>query len=825
MMKILNNIKKVKFCSLLLLVMTVIFASTGTPRAEDLPKCSTIQAGSARCKCSTFVTCEVGEACKQNIQSSFTSEYDTVTYFCERVHTTENYNLSGHSSSVISTDSYKFDNPCSKTCAPKCFYQELKMCSFCPLFTVVFNTASEIAKHAINTFSGSIIKVVIIAFGIWIALQILAFVSTPEVRDLKDLASALITQSFIVMLVVIILEGGAMNFFNYALTPVYTTGQNLAQTIIAPEKVAPLPTADGKQAANTPQETFDACAGKTGIYDPSKGQGALPKAMGDSIICTMTLIQNRVAKIKALGNASLCKSWKERFFIIPHLNYLLVGIGLWVGSMVLLLAIPLMMVDAVFQLAVAAALLPFAIGSYAFKITRGYSKKVWETFLNSMFQFVFVSLVALMLVTAYQTIIIGATGNLDDMFSDQLGARLPELLDKLPWFSTAFLEVCFVMILAWSVLSSSKDFAGEFASSISSTSIGSSIGTMGASFAKSAAIRAGKPMAEASAEHLKNGIKAAAIAPVHFARRATMNLQAGRIKSKGTRTADGNYELRSRGGKKVLTLVENADGSKSVTKTKVRNTHNWLGQKTGEVTKSKLKNEHFTVRTTEHIRDGKVVYSEDHVKLNSSFASELYRKDGSLNHNDFENLMMTKGVPNADKFNIALAKEAMAQRMPNLRQNMRSHDYVSQQAMYDENGQFTGYVETHKDGSKTEVRFAISAEDKNGRKRMMTDITQIDAHGYGTRLTSDGIINRKQTFKTADGTRDGRIDAESLKSYYRLSAHYDNYFKHSGKNYVNKAMGDSMFSEQEVRTAHQNIFSGKNYAAEGMIYEFAVDYS
>lgn len=719
------------------------------------------------------------------------------------------------------------NSSCNITCAPKCFYKEMQMCSFCPLFATIFNTASVIAKHAIDTFSGSIMKVVIIAFAIWIALQILAFVSTVEVRDFKDLASSLIGQSFVIIIVVFILQNGAMDFFNFALKPVYTTGQKLAQTIIQPETVATGSFQVGSDGAasgtDLPQSALQACSGDTGIYNPEDGKGALPKEMGDSIICTMTLIQNRVAQVKALGSAAICKSWQERFFIIPHLNYMLVGLGLWVGAMVLLLAVPFMMVDAVFQLAVAAALLPFGVGAYAFKITRGYTKKIWETFLNSMFQFVFISLIALMLVVAYQSIITGSVGDLSYMFEDEQGAVLSDLLIRLPWFSTAFLKVCFVMILAWSVLSAAKEFAGEFAGSISSTSIGSSIGTMAGSFTKSAALRVAKPTAEAAAEHIGHGIKAVAVAPVHYARRAAMNHRAERIKKNGQYDAQtGQYVLNSKHwwGNKKLTLVENADGTKTVNKEKTRFTRNVLGQKTGVVVKTKVQNTHFTVTVTEHQKDGKTWF-EDKVSLNSSFASELYRKDGALNHNDLENLRVAQNIANADKLNIALAKEAMAQRMPNAKHNFRNHDYVSQEAIY-ENGVFVGYIETHRDGSKSVVRFEIGQANKKGVKRMMTTFTHIDAKGKGTTLRSDGIINAKQTFRTKDGTVDGEVDDDSKKDYYRLSAYYDNWFNHSGKNYVNNAMQESMFSQEEIKEAHTHIFSTPNTGAEMNLYEFEV---
>ena len=754
------------------------------------------------------------------LQASYEKQLEEASSTIDPSQRNENLSLAASTkqSAAQARSSYE---PCTGDCDPRCFYKELQTCSFCPLFKTVFNTASVIAQHAINTFSGSIIKVVIIAFGIWIAFQVLAFVATVEVRDFKDLASSLISQSFVVMLVVIILQHGAMDFFNYALEPIYTTGQKLAQTIIQPDTVATGQFRVGKQeqasGKNLPQETLKACSGDTGIYDPKNGRGALPKAMGDSIICTMTLIQNRVAKVKALGTASLCQSWKERAIIVPHLNYMLVGLGLWIGAMVLLLAVPFMMVDAIFEMAVAAALLPFGIGAYAFRITRGYTKKVWETFLNSMFQFVFVSLISLMLVVAYQSIIVDSIGDFDAMFASGQKAVLSDILIKLPWFSTAFLEVCFVMILAWSVLSSAKEFAGEFAGSISNTSIGSSIGTMAGSFTKSAALKIAKPTAEAAAEHIGHGIRAVAVAPVHYVRRAAINYRASRIKKDGQYDEKtGQYVLKTKHwwGNKKLTLVENADGTKTINKDKIRKTQK------GVVIKAKVQSSNFTITTTTH-REGNKTWSEDRISLNSSLASELYRKDGMLNQHDLENLMVAANVADADKLNIALAKEAMAQRMPNAKHDFRNHDYINQEAIY-ENGRFVGYVETHKDGSKSIIRLDIGTPDKNGNKRIMTTFTHIEANGKGMTLQSDGIINKKQTFKTKNGTVDGEVDDASKKTDYRLSAYYDSWFNNQGKGRVNKALQESMFSADEIKNAHYKIFSTPNRSAETNIYEFEV---
>lgn len=717
--------------------------------------------------------------------------------------------------------SLRNDKPknCEEKCLPKCYYQEMQTCTFCPLFRAVYNTASNIAKHAIETFSGSIIKVVILAFGIWIAIQVLAFVATPEVRDLKDLASSLITQSFIVLLVIVLLQNGAMDFFNKALSPVYTTGQNIAQAIIKPEDVHKQKTGE-KRVDELMGKNIYACQGKTGIIDPSvKGsRGALPKAMGDSIICTMTLIQNRVAQIKALGSAALCEAWQKRCCLfLPHLNYLFVGLGLWVGAMVMLLAIPFMMIDAVFELTVAAALIPFAIGAYAFKLTRRYTKQIWETFLNSMFKFVFVSLVSLMLVVAFQSILASSMANLSDiMVANEANVVFSKILEELPWFSTKFLKVIFVMILAWSVLNMALEFGGEFAGSISNSNIGSRIATMGGSFAKSAATRIMEPTLDAAGRHIASGVKAGVIAPFHGVRRATANIRAMRIQRKGTYDeATGTYTYQT--GNKKYTLKKNADGTKDVRKEKITQTKDG-----GEEAYTSRRIENFWIRTTVYTDKNGKTYTKENISLSSSTLANMYRKDGTINR-DFANSLRTQGSDDADVCNIALIKEAVAQRIPNADFNLRNHKYVEQKALYNESGQCIGFIETHPDGSKTVVKYELGEVDKSGHQMIKTSFTHVDANGQGINLVSDGVINKKATFKTQDGTVNGEVDNSSVKAHYRRAAHYEYLHDHRSDGKVERAIDGSMFSKEEIKAARSDIYSDSAWTKANM-YEFAVNY-
>ena len=95
-----------------------------------------------------------------------------------------------------------------RVCGPHEKYLEeyQDTCTLCPLFAIVFNAVSEVGAQSVQTFSSGVSKIVIVGFAIWLAMQVLAFASSIETQDLKDLVQKIITQGFIVMLVVIILK-------------------------------------------------------------------------------------------------------------------------------------------------------------------------------------------------------------------------------------------------------------------------------------------------------------------------------------------------------------------------------------------------------------------------------------------------------------------------------------------------------------------------------------------------------------------------------------------------------------------------------------------
>lgn len=626
-------------------------------------------------------------------------------------------------------------------CMPYCKYERVEECLLCPVFAVTFNTVSTLGAVAITTFSNSVVRVVVIAFGIWLAIQILLFASSPETRDLKDLLQSMITQGFLIVVVVAIIETGVANFFSTFVNPVYTTGQSMAQTMFTADVCSK--TAKGMECSKE-----DSSIVKKSFSSIRAIPNGLPQSMGNSIMQTMTMMENRIRQFKALGSAMMCQSWKDGWWIFPKPIYLLTGLFIWVLCMALITGIPFLMVDSVFQLGVAAALLPIAVGCFAFKSTRQYSKKVWETFLNSMFAFLFISIVVVIVLGTIQaSVTMGikdATGSADAfgaMFKpDGAGETyFTAMLESFNWASMHFLRLVFVFVLAWSVMQMSKELAGEFADSISSTSIGSSIGTMAASTAKGMALKAGKSVAPAVGKELGKGVQ-------RLARGARYNFRGfaamtGRnIVNNFGEDVDGKKQLTVGFGrfKRTYTLENGVMSRRSKNK---------------EVTKIRAKNMTLVrTRSVKEINGKKVVTFHDEVKLNNDKLHKILGRDGRINAKELAGMLDGVSGEQRKMMQGALVKAVMEQRFSSPAHQYGSSKLRSSEVIVNDK---TGEIIVKDVDINGRVTF--SRMKLRGDGYMETSITKVEKNGAVTAYSSDGIRNKIEKFELETGT-----DTEAL---------------------------------------------------------------
>lgn len=135
-----------------------------------------------------------------------------------------------------------------KNCAPTQYIGTYGNCMFCPLFEVIFNTASKMAKLSFDKLSHPIMLVVLVAWALWLAFEVMKHISSLQTKDAPTLFKTILAKGLVVMVVVIFLQEIHLSFspwrWNRYLIPGLSWHSWLSATGPAARPITLLKTAD-----------------------------------------------------------------------------------------------------------------------------------------------------------------------------------------------------------------------------------------------------------------------------------------------------------------------------------------------------------------------------------------------------------------------------------------------------------------------------------------------------------------------------------------------------------------------------------------------------
>lgn len=640
----------------------------------------------------------------------------------------------------------------------ECNFAEIKNshrewgCVFCKPFQLMFNTASKIAKIAFDGLASSVVDVVLVAFAIWIAFTIMRFVSTMEIREPRILVKTLLEQAFRVLVVVVLLKMPLLPTFNMTIDPVFTTGLKIAQV------------AGNIEGGCTIEQADDGTLVDLKILP--QDEGGLSEEMGKSILCAVKSAQDQVIDIMALGSFSLCISWEEGGWLIPHLGYLFTFVALYVGGFLLLCIYPFLLVDSILKLSIAVALFPAALGAFAFKITSKYLAKVWETFLSAIFSFIFLSLVLFILsmLTANEV-------------SKIVTTEETNILSGIMWWTGECLRIVFVCFLGWAVLGEAKEFAGKFASGISlSQDIGATTGSSAGEAVKKSTNKPRQAIGRYAKKAGGQAFKAVWRGGKEMAHQGIMNARASSYKSSAASksassagsagvagTANNkvtmdktNFLHRLISRKKEVTFSEDANGNMlitSVTTTKNGDTITRSTDRFAEV-KTKRVNGNIVSRTSTPKASG---------------LKYLTYRDGSTNQRVISNFMQNSMLSEDEKYDL-LAREVVRERMSSEYAAALGKRSLTRNVTHstDENGNKVVSVSNFsKNGEVVSVNMTITPN----FGQIKSEYEVVSANGRSAQsFASDGIVQRKSTIQIRRDNNGNNIktthDKWAFSQYY-----------------------------------------------------------
>ena len=414
-----------------------------------------------------------------------------------------------------------------------------RKCFFCPLFTVVYKVAGDITDISFQALGGAFALLLAMGLAIWIAVQTLTQVSSLTKQDAPKFLGNLIKQGYKVLIAFLLLQYSSQ-IFEYGITPVLEAGLEFGSAMLE-EKYTVMKTEEGLSDFEKMEELNPGIMNRVSTLSNTRYYtSGLYMALDNFVVN----LQRNIAFMQSVGSSLICIGGNAMMFKGEDASFgsgfqmVIQGVLLAGFGFMLSIAFAFYLVDAVVQMGIAGALMPFLIASWPFKLTAKYANTGWSMILNSAFVFVFAGLVLsvnLNLVSAAldmtasgeQTdtietkqcdnpadcadteINMGGLYKIAQAINNQDETELVRLTDIS---AVGFLILLFCCIFGFKFLGRAGELAGKFASGALKP-IAPSIATMGASAAKSMALKTTQSTREAVEDKVKAGARTVASVP------------------------------------------------------------------------------------------------------------------------------------------------------------------------------------------------------------------------------------------------------------------------------------------------------------------------
>ncbi len=391
-----------------------------------------------------------------------------------------------------------------------------KKCMFCPLVGTVYDGVAKITDLSFGKMAGGFAVLLALGFAIWIAIQVLAQISSLTKQDAPKFLGGLIRQGYKVLIAFLLLQYSGQ-VFKYAVNPIVETGLIFGENMLT-------------YNANVFSDAKNADGSYTRQARSVKGGAHFGLELYDKLEKYVVSIQQQIAFMEAIGTSLVCTGgnlmmFKGTFTEFPDgFQMFIQGSIIAIFAFLLSLAFGFYLLDAIVQIGVVGGLLPFIIAAWPFKATSTYTSTGVGMLMNSAFLFLFVGLIMGVNTTLLEEAL-GSANDINGWSLNQIGLaingqdtnKLKELTDIS---AVGFMILLFCCIFGFKFVNQATPLANKFASGGIGKGIAPGIATMGASFAKSAGLNIASPVTSAVGKRADRAIKSATSTLISFPFRA-----------------------------------------------------------------------------------------------------------------------------------------------------------------------------------------------------------------------------------------------------------------------------------------------------------------
>lgn len=304
----------------------------------------------------------------------------------------DNGNLTDEITSCSVQDADFVDENLDEVCKSAAQYQaEMgEFCLTCGLMAKILGGVQKISKNAFETLDSDLIKLLSIAFLIYIAYLVLITIASPETQKISKFLTSLLTQGAKVAIAILILTYPE-TLYKRVINPILEGGVDfgLAFSNLKAD------TDDGTMDISIAEKMMKEGSEYAKEFDQSSKY--LHAQTLEKMVGANKNFSREAAMMPALGRCLICNATHnlgaKRLWFIPRVSMLVTGVILLVFGVMIWLAIGFYILDCCLQLGIVAAMMSFFVACWPFKITSSYVKVGWNMFLNTFFNFIMMSVV------------------------------------------------------------------------------------------------------------------------------------------------------------------------------------------------------------------------------------------------------------------------------------------------------------------------------------------------------------------------------------------------------------------------------------------------
>ena len=695
--------------------------------------------------------------------------------------------------------------------------EDVSSCMFCNMFKVIFNAGSVIAGVAYNTFASDLGKLMVVFMAVSLALIVLKHMATFGGTDAGTIMDEILKKTFVIVAMFLIITQDYYNILNLTIVPIFDT---------AFELVGLNP---GKNAIAEMQEIGSAstmCAEANGIKGFAENatggnNGGMPQSLGTMIVCAVKSLETKILTLFDFGDWAFCRGLgpDRMFHIIPHPFYLIDGIVLYIGGLLLMIVYPWIMADAVIQLGITFSLLPFAICGYGFEGTKKYLPKLFSWILNTVFIFTFMAILINILIKYIEKIIQEAVVD---------GAVDPETLFTSPtegivFFGGNMIMILFVIYIVYLYVPQIKDLAGEFANGASLSAAGA-IDTL----LRNQVNKATNKVADYTGKALGEGMRATGNAVNRGARAGARRSMAGIVNVFGHKNADGSMSF-SVGGRNAPRALKWLTGNMEFTANRTADGRTALRREFTDIAGNRhvmVSDKYSTVKTT-YTKDGRQIQSKTKFKTRQT-TDKLFDKYGNINTRALNDLLNSPAAQQNPAYKQAIMEQIAINTLKRNGKNV-STNFSSRNVKFDPNDPSKIYIEQvdHR-GKTTRIDMNINMQTGQVAVGMVRDKAtsgKFDTGKKGSKATATQEGDREMFFTNGAVTINSTMKVNANgKVYNQVSkVSYSPAVLRGHNNITATGNGYQIISEDGTISSKVNqnhLFFGLNNDTIGNVSEF-----